>query len=128
MKRLTILMLLLSSTNVLAEWIWVGESEEHNAYVDLQTIRKKGNKVKMWSLNDFKKIQVADNIPYISTIEINEFDCSEVTYASLEISAFAENMGKGKVVNLYNFKKNIQEIPPYSMIKGLFKVACGKRK
>jgi hypothetical protein len=130
MKSVIIMFLLLNSMNVFAEWTSIGKNEDAGAtiYAETQTIRKKGNKVKIWSLYDYNKVQVADNTPYISSREIDEFDCSDATYQSLEISAFSENMGKGKVVSLYSIKSNIHEIPPHSVIEGLFKVACGKRK
>ena len=128
MKRFTILMLLLSSTNVFAEWTWVDESEHYNAYVDLQTIRKKGNKAKMWSLFDYKTAQIAHDNEYWSARSINEYDCTDATYRSLSFSFLSGKMVTGREILNNNIKGEFEEIPPNSIIETLFKVACSKRK
>ena len=87
MKRLTILMLLLVSTNVLAECTRIGESDDGDltSYVDLHTIRKRGNKTKMWSLLSFKtsrRLEISGRA-YSSDRSISEYDCSDATFSTL---------------------------------------------
>ena len=133
-KILTIFMLLLVSTNVFAEWTWVGISPdgEITAYADLKTIRKNGNKVKMWSFFDYKTIKIfsGDNTKYLSSRNLNEFDCKNQTLTTITFTWFSENMLNGQIV--YNDEISnthpVDEIPPDSMSHGLFKIACGKRK
>ena len=127
-------MLLLVSTNVFAEWTWVGISPDGKitAYADLKTIRKNGNKVKMWSFFDYKTIKIfsGDNTKYLSSRNLNEFDCKNQTLTTITFTWFSENMLNGRIV--YNDEISnthpVDEIPPDSTSHGLFKIACGKRK
>lgn len=47
---LLIILLLLSSSPAYAEWVKVGEDDSYTAYIDRDTIRHKGNRVKVWRL------------------------------------------------------------------------------
>jgi hypothetical protein len=51
--------MLVVSTSAIAEWVAIGETEEKDltVYADPTTIRKTGNIVKMWSLDDHKMAQ-----------------------------------------------------------------------
>ena len=60
-KLLLTLVLAIVSSSVMAEWVYIAESEEEveeayfvTAYADPDTIRKTGNRVKMWVMEDFK--------------------------------------------------------------------------
>lgn len=54
-----ITLLVLRSGPVYAEWVLTGSNGEKGmtVYVDPDTIRRKGNLVKMWVLSDYKTIQ-----------------------------------------------------------------------
>lgn len=127
-------MLLLVSTNAFAEWTWVGgggtADDEFTVYADLQTIHKKGSKVKMWTLFDYKKERkFGDHKKYLSARNIDEFDCVDKISKSLAgSSAFSDNMGYGEIIYTDMTQSNTMEIPPGSIIETFFKVACGKRK
>ena len=56
------------STNVLAEWTRVTGNDNGSSYVDFGTIKKKGRKVKMWILYDFKTIQKVKSYRYLSLL------------------------------------------------------------
>ena len=49
MKKVLVLLLLMVSTSVFAEWTKIGDSDDGdmNAYVDFVTIKSKGNKVEL---------------------------------------------------------------------------------
>jgi hypothetical protein len=137
MKRLTILMLLLGSTNVLAEWTWVGGTEYGDygfeVYVDLETIHKKGNKAKMWRMYSYNTQQTMEdkNNKYWSSRGINEFDCIEETSKTLAFSYLSEKMGSGQEIyyaNITTDKAEEVHIAPGTIVKTLFNIACGKRK
>ena len=53
MKKTLILLLLMGSTNVFAEWTKVDWTDEYINYVDLDSIQINGSKVKMWFLIDY---------------------------------------------------------------------------
>jgi hypothetical protein len=58
---LLMILLVLSSGPAYAEWVETGhhESDDSVVYADPDTIRRKGDRVKMWELDDFKTIQTA---------------------------------------------------------------------
>jgi hypothetical protein len=129
MKRLTILMLLMVSTPLFAEWTAVGGSTDQTAYVDLATIRKQGSKVKIWHLLDFKtaiQIHKGDE-KYLSMISLSQFDCEEETDTPLGLSLYSGKMGRGKVIYTDSVKDEPAQIPPGSIIQIILKIACGKR-
>jgi hypothetical protein len=70
MKRLLLIILLgLSSAPAYAEWMAVGGNDQigMTTYADPGTIRRKGDLVKMWQLNDFNTIQTVEGYSFLST-------------------------------------------------------------
>ena len=123
MKLLIAALLAVFSTNVLAEWTRVDD----DTYVDLSTIRKSGDRVKMWDLLDFKVVQTVNGQRFLSMQGQDEYDCKEETSRHLAIIAYSKNMGAGEAI--YSTGAMHQEprpIPPGSVLEVKFKVACGK--
>ena len=82
MKRLIlIILLLLSSGPAYAEWVLVEKNndlvEVMAVYADPDTIRRKGDLVKMWSLTDYTTIQTIAGLSFLSSKAQYEFDCAE---------------------------------------------------
>jgi hypothetical protein len=132
MKKLTLLLLLLVSTNVFAEWTKVGVTSDGTTtvYVDFKTIKKKGHKVKMWYLLDDKtaKISTIDNARYFSSVAHDEFSCDEDTLRQLDIFWYSGNMRRGDIIySSQNIKSEPLSIPPESINELFYKIACGKR-
>ena len=133
MKKLLILLLLLVSTNVFAEWTRVTESADGDitAYIDYGTIKKKGNKVKMWDLLDIKTVKETAGKRYLSSLSRNEYDCEEETKLMLDFYWYSGNMGnmrQGEIVYSHkNMKEEAESILPGSIEETLFKIACGKK-
>lgn len=135
MKKLMILMLLLGSTNTIAEWTYLDKNTSggYKTYVNLKSLIKNGNKVKMWRLNDFKSIQIFpdDNTKYLSSISRDEYDCVEETLRKLDFFWYSENMGHGQVVYSSDHSilwqmNNVVVITPGHIHEGLLKIACGQ--
>ena len=131
MKKVLVLLLLMVSTNIFAEWTRVGEGEDGytTIYFDIQSIRKKGNKVKMWILYDFRVVQKSksENVKYSSQINNSEYDCDEITRRILDFNWYSGNMGRGEVVfSSPNRKDEPRSIIPSSIDDGFFKIACSK--
>ncbi len=121
-------MLLLVSTNAFAEWTYIVSSDSFDSYVDMKTIRTKGNKAKMWNLFDYKTAQrTAENNEYWSARGIDEYDCTDGTSRTLSVSFLSGKMNTGQVVFKYDTKDEFHEIPPGSIIEHLFKIACGTK-
>jgi hypothetical protein len=102
MKKILMMLLLLVSTNVFAvDWVAVaGGNNDSTHYVDSQSIRRDGNKVKAWTLYDFKSGEVlGDNkTRYLSSLARLEFDCFEGTLREIDAYSYSGNMMKGDIV------------------------------
>lgn len=124
------LLILMISTNVFAEWTKVTDSSDGDitVYVDYRSIKKKGNKVKMFDLSDFKTVQKTKSYRYLSQLSLNEYDCEKERRRMFDFHWFSENMKKGDIV--YS-EKNINDegksIPTDSIGTDLFNIACGKK-
>jgi len=67
MKKLFLtLMLVVLSSNAMAEWVEIGATDNSTLYFDSNTIRKSGNKVKMWSLSDFNSVEEVSGDKFLS--------------------------------------------------------------
>ena len=131
MKKILILLLLMVSTSVFAEWTEVGQSAANGmtAYADFGTIKRKGNKVKMWHLTDFKTVKkLGENDRYLSEMRRGEYDCEEETTRMLDLFWYSVNMRQGEIVySVTNIKDEATSILPESIGETLFKIACGKK-
>jgi hypothetical protein len=129
-KILVLLLLMVVSTSVFAEWTVVGgvDGMTAYAYADSDSIKKKGTKVKMWSLFDYKTVQKFDNLSYLSSVTRNEYDCEEETRRMLDLHWYSGNMRQGDIVySNTNIKRESKSIIPESTIEVLFKIACDKK-
>ena len=132
MKKILTLLLLMVSTNVLAEWTRVTESADGDmtVYADSETIKRKGRKVKIWRLFDFKTVQIfaGDNTRrYLSSVGRLEYDCEEETSAALDIYWYSGNMRQGDIVYSSTTKDEAISILPGSIEESLFKIACSNK-
>jgi hypothetical protein len=131
MKKILILLLLMVSTSVFAEWTRVGSDGEITVFVDLQTIRKVGSKVKMWTLMDFKTVQqvsTLDTTTYLSGANHKEYDCEEEATRFLDIHRYSENIASGHIVySQTNMKDEPESVIPGTLPEQLLRIACGKK-
>ena len=108
------------------KWAFVGSSEISTGYADPATIRRAGNRVKMWSLYNYKTTQKTDDETYISTRSRNEYDCKEEQTRILYFSAHSGNMGGGVTVSHSpNSSGDWTPIAPGSVAESFLKIACG---
>ena len=129
MKLFIAVLLAVFSTNVLAEWTRVSGSDNQTTYADLSTLRKSGDRVKMWRLFDYKVVRIitADGTRHLSTTGQDEYDCKEETSKALTFTEYSKNMTAGEAVyNSGNLHEEFEPITPGSASASLFKVACGK--
>lgn len=131
MKKILILLLLMGSTNVLAEWTRVDNSSDGDTtvYADFGTIKRKGHKVKMWDLYDFKTVKESEGGKrYLSSLSRNEYDCEEETSRLLDLYWYSGNMKSGEIIiSLQNIKEEAESIIPGSVSKFFFNIACDKK-
>ena len=128
-KLLIAALLTVFSTSVMAEWTRVGGNDNVTIYADLATIRKSGDRVKMWALHDFKVVQIfkGNGARFLSMTTQEEYDCKEDTSKLLTANAYLKNMVAGEVVYASGAAHG-EPVPvaPGSMGDDKFKVACGK--
>ena len=125
---LLITLLVLSSGPVYAAWELVSGDDEAGltVYVDRDTIRRKGNLVKMWQLYDYKTVQAVAGDSLLSIQRHNEYDCTEERTRMLAYRWFSSNMGKGRVVYKTAEEQPWAPVVPRSIDQTLWKVACSK--
>ena len=128
MKRLLMgLMLVMTATAASAEWTRVGDADEFIQYVDVATIRRNGNLVKMWYLSDHKTVKTVDGNSFLSDKAQWEFDCKEERWRVVAYIWFDGKMGSGKVVYSGSAPGKWSPISPESVGEILWKIACGKK-
>ena len=129
MKKLILAVLLIvTSTSAMAEWTRINAGDNADDYVNYSSIRKTGNKVKMWTLRDWKTIHIIDGQkPYLSEANQFEYDCDAETYIILAWSNFSGSMGKGDVTESASFRSYVDPIYPDSIAERKWKIACGKK-
>lgn len=116
-----------ASFGAMAEWKQVAESSEFKAYVDLSTIRRSGNMVKMWSIYDEKSPRTTKSGTYLSMRLRDEYDCSEERIRQLDMSVHTESMGGGSTVVTDSTLGNWKSAAPGSYGGAFLKAACGTK-
>ena len=99
--RKVVLMLAMSLTcsNAIAEWTKVYEHSKATLYVNLTTIQRDENLVKMWSMSDYNLTQYSHfKKPYRSIKSQAEYDCNEKTRRTVSITYYSGKKSKGEVV------------------------------
>ena len=130
MKKVLVLLLLMVSTNVFAGWTEVDSNDEMTFYIVFGTIKRKGHKVKMWSLYDHKTLKTStlNNTRYLSQLIRKEFDCEQETKRLLDSYLYSGNMRSGDIVfSATNIKDEAISIIPESIDDLSLKIACYKK-
>ena len=125
---LPITLLVLSSVPAYAEWEAIGYSESlggYTVYADPDTIRRKGDLVKVWALTDYTTRQTVGDISFLSSKAQNEFDCAEERQRELAVTWFSGNMGNGNGVWNNSNETKWRPVAPGSVGQGVWKFACG---
>jgi hypothetical protein len=129
---LLIPLLVLSSGPVYAGWVLASGVDKAGmtVYVDPDSIRRKGNLVKIWSLWDYKTVQNGVKGSYLSQQSQIEFDCAEERYRVLSVADYSRNMASGNLV--YSSSFDLTEVRwnpvfPGSVSLSVWKFACGKK-
>jgi hypothetical protein len=127
MKKLLLILLLLALTsNVYAEWIKYSSSQGGYFY-DNSSIKRSGNKVKVWTYNNAKSDdEKAKSLNTASWRGLDEIDCVNETSKTLSLQTFTkiDLSGDMQIINLTNLV--IDYIPPESVTATLMKLVCKK--
>ena len=124
---LLITLLLLSSGPTYAEWVEIGRTDNATVYIDTDTILRKGELVKMWSLYDFKTVQYVVGIPLLSSKEQNEYDCAMERLRGLAMAEFTGNLGTGTMVYTGPLEGTWIPVGLQGVDQALWRFACDKK-
>ena len=116
-----------------ADWLYLGTGYlgkaegNYDHYADLSTIHRVGDKLRMWTLLDFKESRETPWGRCNSYKTHQEFDCSGKRQRSLESVIYAGRMGKGGLVTTRRkLPGEWEEIKSDSVAESQWLVACGK--
>jgi len=127
-KAILMMILAVMSSSAMAEWVEISDNETIGVtvYVDPTTIRKKGNKVKLWQLYDYKTSRKLGTENYLSVKEQREFDCEEEQIQILYTIYYLGNMGEGESIRTYGNLSGWRPVAPETIDQVFLKHACGK--
>lgn len=125
-KAILILLLAVVSNGAAAEWVNVSTDDSGSTiYADPSTIRKVGNRVKMWVLFDYRKATLDAGDKIMSKRKHEEYDCKKKQIRLLYLSKHTGRFTEGKVVYLNDIPYN-KWVPvvPGSVFEDLWRYAC----
>jgi len=99
-KSVLMALLAVVSTSAIGEWTKVDKnnSEGIARYVDIATVQKTENKVRMVNLIDYQTAREAVEDKFLSIKVVQEYDCNEVKKRILAFNTYSGNMGKGEIL------------------------------
>lgn len=113
-----------------ADWTLLNTSKSDGmaTYIDKTSIARKGNKVKMWYLDNYATPEVTSKgRKYFSSKGLEEYDCQSTRRQLLQYTWYSEPMGRGEIVYSKNEpSESGLEVIPQSLAEAMLKVACGK--
>jgi hypothetical protein len=96
-------------------------------YADPDSIRRKGELVKMWSLYDFKTEQYVRGVLLLSSKGQVEYDCAQERLRGLAVAEYSGNMGTGTVLYTDSSEGKWIPVAPHGVLQALWTIACSKK-
>lgn len=118
------------STNTMAEWTRIGESDRkggYTLYADTASIRKAAGRAKMAILFDYQTLQKAAGAEFLSEKIRREYDCQEKQIRTLAYSLFSLHREHGDLIRSYNQPQKWEMVKPDSLEEVEWKVACSEK-
>lgn len=111
------------------EWVAVEKTQSGitTVYVELNSIRRTEQMVRMWHVIDFKTVQSYLGYSVLSVRAQGQYDCVDERTRTLTETGFSGNMAGGAVVYTYPEAGRWQPIAPRTIAHALFQVACSKQ-
>ena len=109
MKKLLLCLCLITSSNsVMAKWSYFMSDDSNDYYLDIESIRKKGNIVSIWGLRDLyapERTALSVFKPYLSLKTGWQYDCRKAKTNISSLTFYSENMGAGMIIFSHKYKK-----------------------
>lgn len=128
MRNVLLSLAMLTACNpAFAEWSKVSGTHNKTTYADLETRQKIGDIATMWVLVNFDKAPFdGNNLPYLSLKMNVEYQCVATQFRVLKLTSFAGHMATGKQPYTSVDPGEWQAVPPGTIQKPLWDVACKK--
>jgi hypothetical protein len=117
----------LPTTSAVAAWQEIGSNEQSTVSLDIETLKRDGDKAQIMSMLDFKTpgTDPQTKEPISSIIGLNEYLCEKVQYRPIEYKVFSGNKGEGKVVaDVKSPDSQFEAIVSGSWAAGVYSIAC----
>ena len=102
-KKIFVILIALIPLTSFAKWTYMAKNDSatddqpFSIYMDLKAIRKDGNLVKVWVLNDHAEREAGD-LSYMSMILHQEYDCTDKKVRTLSWALYTGPMGEGEAI------------------------------
>ena len=128
MKKLIFILLLLFSTNAFADYNWkkvVQNSRGHVYFIDLNSIKKFGDKVFYNRLRDYIR---PDQFGHLSSIIYIEHNCINFDHRYLKDLYFDQPMGSGEIILINNDTSEWNKTRKGTVARIVGEFACNYQK
>lgn len=120
-KALLLAAAVVAATPALAEWTRITTTATDVFYLDASTIKGTGKMRRAWVLVDFKQ---ASELGVLSSRRVEQFDCAEERYRTLQATYHAGQMANGKMVAADYSTSEWTYIAPESAIYDFMRRVC----
>ena len=117
----------LPMSSAFAAWQEIGFNEQSTVSLDIETLKREGDKAQIMSMLDFKTpgADPQTKEPIRSIIGLNEYLCGKVQYRPIEYKVLSGNKGEGKVVtDVKSPDSPFEAITSGSWAAGVYSIAC----
>jgi hypothetical protein len=124
---IAVCMTVLPISSAFAAWQEIGFNEQSTVSLDIETLKRDGDKAQIISMLDFKApgADPQTKEPIRSIIGLNEYLCGKVQYRPIEYKIFSGNKGEGKVVaDVKSTDSQFEAITSGSWAAGVYSIAC----
>lgn len=126
LKKICLAILFLVSNLAYAEWTSVGRFDNGDFYIDKQTMSRKGDQREIWTLMDYRFVQMDGNKKiFRSTRSMLQLNCVEKKARIIHMSFFSGAMLRGNEVSKMGMLKDWEPVPPDTPIYRILEVTCG---
>jgi|688.fasta_scaffold112607_5 hypothetical protein len=134
MKKLLLILLLVFSQTVYADWKYVISSKDKisDTYIDSDSIKRDGKYVKVWIKTEYKEPQKDKWYDFFNTYRsvrsYEEWNCVDRSFTTISYDVFSKNSLQGKIVDSSSILLPVPtNIAPDSTEEILYKIICKKK-
>jgi hypothetical protein len=117
-------LLMLVACSAWADWKQVAEGTDTVLFVDFGSIRKDGNKLRVWQMTNFSKPRIVLGQEVLSLRARVEFDCKKEQEKLVSVSLFSQYFATGDLIKLEDKGADWKDIPPDTVGWDVFKSVC----